>query len=137
MTTAIRDTQPVVDSMLARVRPLGLSAFDGSAPVTPMVRYVALFEEIGPIPLERLSGDGASFPWTGRAVVCAGTREGLRDAVALVRGAYRMWRPLGFPASTPLVEIQTGPVLTDGPAEDVRHSQTLVYRTTLTLFETV
>lgn len=39
MTTAIRDTQPVVDSMLARVRPLGLSAFDGSAPVTPMVRY--------------------------------------------------------------------------------------------------
>lgn len=100
-------------------------AVDGKPATTPPNRYAAIFDDTGNARPERYGTRSHWVRWTHRVVVVARTRDGLRDAVADVRDALTGTRTT--PAASPLVEQYAGPVLTDGPAGDIRHSQTLTY----------
>ena len=111
-------------ALIALLRPV-IDAHDGKPATTPPGRYAAVYDDSGLARPHRASITAHWVRWTHRVVVVARTRDGLRDAVADVRDVLTSARLT--PESSPLIEQVAGPVLTDGPDGDIRHSQTLTY----------
>lgn len=111
--------------ILALLTAHGLDAHDGPPHTTPAGPYVAVFDDTGNGRRTHYDAQTDRVKWTHRVMAVARTRDGLRWAIGQVRGALTDHRPT--PEASMLTEQTAGPVLTDGPDGDRRHSMTLTY----------
>ena len=116
----------LTDALIALLTAAGVDAYDGPPPTVPGgtgPRYVSLSVPPGVPSDERLAAPQPNYRTTLTMMCVARTRPGLRALVATVRGALEHQRIGGFLLTERL--DTRAPVLTDGPADDVRHSVTL------------
>ncbi|MGN8636800.1 MULTISPECIES: hypothetical protein [Bacillati] len=111
------------DDLAARIP--ALTVYDGEPPATPPGRYVCLYYDTGLESERRICAPSAHIRVDVSAVCVARTRPGVRDAVTIVRTALNRCQPFG--ADSAMVEESSGPLVTEGPAGDVRMSATLVF----------
>ncbi len=107
-----------------------VTAFDGPPHTTPDGPYVAVFDDSGNGRRTHYDAQTDRVKWTHRVMAVARTRDGLRWAAQQVRDALTDARPVG--GASMLTEQSAGPVLTDGPDGDRRHSMTITYTHTTT-----
>lgn len=112
-----------------RLNTVGIDAHDGHPTVTPDGRYAALFDGDSNLYAHRANNRAAWIRATVVVICVARSRDGCRALVADVRDALCQWLP--HPDAEPCTESSAGPILTDGPVGDRRHSITLTYTTTM------
>ena len=106
------------EAIAAMLTAAGLRVHDTSAAGEPPTPYVITRPGIGPHWV-RLDID---------VLAVAKTVQGCRATATAIRAALTGRRP--SPTASPLQELESGPVLTDGQAPaDPRHSITIRYRT--------
>lgn len=117
----------LIGSILARLRG-EVTAVDARPEKTPAADYVivTLWAPMnGP---RRVSGRAAS-EWVDVQIMAVSTsKSGCRETLAVALRLLDEWRPNTLTATSPLRRISTGPMLTDGPAGDLRHSTTITLR---------
>ena len=89
--------------------------------------YVAVVDDPGVAVSHRMSVAAHWSVREWRLIVVSRSLAGLRTTVAQVDAALAGARL--SPDFPPLVQVEAGPTLTDGPEGDTRMSQTLIYRT--------
>lgn len=104
-----------------------ITAYDGPPTTTPTNPYVVVFDDPGNGRRTHYDAQTDRIKWTHRVMAVARTRDGVRWAAQQVRDALTDHRPT--PSASMLTEPEgsAGPVLTDGPDGDRRHSMTLTY----------
>ncbi|MGD7788214.1 hypothetical protein ACQCX2_07805 [Propionibacteriaceae bacterium Y1700] len=122
------DLADAVLARLASATPAAMSAHDGRPEKTPTGLYCYLTDDPGLAGGTRLDGTEADLAWTINVVAVGPTAPGARLAASFVRDALTGWRPDPHRSAGPLTELSVGPLLTDGPEGDLRHSQTIIYR---------
>ncbi len=105
--------------------PSSVAAFDGPPTDSPDGPYAAVFDDPGNGRRIHYDARTDRVKWTHRVMAVARTRDGLRWAVTQVRDALTDTRP--SVGASMLSELSAGPVLTDGPDGDRRHSMTITY----------
>lgn len=115
------NTAAIVDLIEAS----GLPATDGPPRDKPAGPYAAVFDDPGNGRRTHYDAATDRIKWAHRVMCVGHTRDGLRWAVQQVRDALTDHRPC--PGASMLTEQAAGPVLTDGPDGDRRHSMTITY----------
>lgn len=117
-------------SILARLR-ASLTAVDARPEVTPGADYVIVTPwapQSGPRGLQRRA---VTERTDVQIMAVSRTREGCRRTLATALDLLDGWRPDPGTATSPLARVSSGPLLTDGPPGDVRHSMTVTLRCTV------
>lgn len=112
---------PIIVALLNAALP----AFDGPPDNTPSNPYAAVFDDTGDGNRTHYNAHTDRILWTHRVMAVGRTRDGLRWAVQQVRDT--LTDTVLSPGASMLTERFPGPVLTDGPDSDRRHSMTLTY----------
>lgn len=116
------------EAIAAMLTAAGLRVHDTSASGEPPTPYVITRLGVGTAGAHRL-GIGPHWARLDIDVLAvAKTVQGCRATATAIRAALTGKRP--SPTASPLKELESGPVLTDGqPPADPRHSITIRYRT--------
>lgn len=118
-----------IKATLAQLTAAGLRAYDGRPTVTPPGPYVVLTVE----------GDRDPYPRrydpkprrdviTIQLMAVSRDRAICRETAKAADRALNHWRPTPDLSTAAWRRIDSGPMLTDGPAGDIRHSITTIYR---------
>lgn len=117
----------VLAAVKAHLEAAGLDVYDGRPKVTPPGDYVLLIDRApltGGRMLNRHLDSAEQITVYGVSRDRDRCRAILRRALALLDG----WRPIDTPATSPLTRYDASDVISDGPPDDVRHSQSVILR---------
>lgn len=113
--------QAVVAAIQARLEsqspPWPVEVFDGPPDDDAQTPYICIWDQTGAATRRKYAAavDGMFFPFQLSCV--ARTREGLRQLVGVARTVL-MWSPVA--GATPIVEVGSNPILTEGVGNDQR-----------------
>lgn len=111
-----------------RLKAAGLRAFDERPTQSPSGPYV-IVESEGPQDSPwRYDADPEQDAITIRVMAVSRDTAICRDTAKAADLAINNWRPTLDPSTAAWRRIDGGPMLTDGPAGDIRHSLTTIYR---------
>lgn len=116
-----------MDSILARLR-TETTAVDERPERTPAADYVIVTLWAPMSGGRRVSGRASTEVVDVQVMAVSNSKEGCRRTLATALRLLDEWRPSDSTAVSPLRRISAGPLLTDGPTGDVRHSMTTTLR---------